>query len=351
MYMKDKLLKILFFAFLVCVLLVNIITPDRSFSQNENRVLEVLPKFSFFSLKSGDFTKKFDNYLKDQFVFKDELVAAKSRLDYALGKREFNGVYIGTDKNYYEKYIYDEKKVDKFIKYMNAINVREKYLAISPDKGEIYRDKLPYGAEFSDEKKVLERYKDAIDAKYIDIYKVLEENKDEYIFYKSDHHWRCGALLAYQKIAEAMDLKEEKNIEKITCPNFRGSLDSKSSYYNSAVDEILFYLPKNYNKIKVIADGKEIKILNKDEFKNKDKYKALFSGNYGLVEIYGNSQKEKSLLIIKDSFANSVASLFANEFKNIYMVDRRFFNGDVNKLIKEKNINTCLVLASVNGLN
>ncbi len=349
--MKDKLLKILFFVFIASVLVANVISEDRSFSQNENRVLEELPKFSFFSLRSGDFTKKFEAYCKDQFIFKDTLVGARSKLDYALGKREFNNVYIGKDKNYYEKYIYDKKKVDKFIKYVNDIDVKDKYIAICPDKGEVYRERLPKGAIFSDETKVLDRYKNEIDATYIDLYKIMMQHKNEYIFYKSDHHWREGAYLAYKELASTMGLEEMKTIEKVTCDNFRGSLDSKSSYYNSAVDEILFYLPKNCESIKVKGDDKEIKVLNKDEFKNKDKYKALFSGNYGLVEIEGNPSSDKTLLIIKDSFANAVASLFTNEYKTIYMVDKRFFNQKINDFIKENDIDTCLVLGSVNGLN
>ena len=92
-------------------------------------------------------------------------------------------------------------------------------------------------------------------------------------------------------------------------------------------------------------------MLNKDEFKNKDKYKALFSGNYGLVEISGNEASSKTLLIIKDSFANAVASLFTNDFKTIYMIDKRFFNQNINDFVHEKEIDTCLVLGSVNGLN
>lgn len=349
--MKDKLLKILFFVFIASVLVANVISEDRSFSQNENRVLEELPKFSFFSLKSGDFTKKFEAYCKDQFIFKDTLVGARSKLDYALGKREFNNVYIGSDKNYYEKYIYDEKKVDKFIKYVNDIDVKDKYIAICPDKGEVYSERLPKGAAFSDERVVLDRYKNEIGATYIDLYKLMMDHKDEYIFYKSDHHWREGAYLAYKELTKTMGLEEIKDIEKVTCDNFRGSLDSKSSYYNSAVDEILFYLPKNYDEIKVKGDDKEIKVLNKDEFKKKDKYKALFSGNYGLVEIEGNPDSDKTLLIVKDSFANAVASLFTNEYKTIYMVDKRFFNQKINNFIKENDIDTCLVLGSVNGLN
>ena len=349
--MKDKLLKILFFVFIASVLVANVMSEDSSFSQNENRVLEELPKFSFFSLRSGDFTKKFEAYCKDQFIFKDALVGARSKLDYTLGKREFNNVYIGTDKNYYEKYIYDEKKVDKFIKYVNDIDVKDKYIAICPDKGEVYRERLPKGATFSDETKVLARYKNEIEGKYIDLYKLMSEHKDEYIFYKSDHHWREGAYLAYKELASSMDLEEMNTIEKVTCNNFRGSLDSKSSYYNSAVDEILFYLPKNYESIKVKGDDKEIKVLDKDEFKNKDKYKALFSGNYGLVEIEGNPDSDKTLLIVKDSFANAVASLFTNEYKTIYMVDKRFFSQKINNFIKENDIDTCLVLGSVNGLN
>ena len=57
------------------------------------------------------------------------------------------------------------------------------------------------------------------------------------------------------------------------------------------------------------------------------------------------------LLIVKDSFANAVSSLLTNEYKTIYMVDKRFFNQKINDFVKENDIDTCLVLGSMNGLN
>ena len=62
--MKDKLLKILFFVFIASILVANVISEDRSFSQNENRVLEELPKFSFFSLRSSKHIARINSFSK-----------------------------------------------------------------------------------------------------------------------------------------------------------------------------------------------------------------------------------------------------------------------------------------------
>ena len=84
----------LFCAFIGVFLVANAVSPDRTFSQMENRNLEQLPTPSLETLLSGQFMKDFETYTTDQFVARDSWIGLKSATERALGKRENNGVYF-----------------------------------------------------------------------------------------------------------------------------------------------------------------------------------------------------------------------------------------------------------------
>ena len=64
-------LSALFCAFLGVFLVANAVSPDRTFSQMENRNLEQLPVPSVKTLLNGQFMKDFETYTTDQFVGRD----------------------------------------------------------------------------------------------------------------------------------------------------------------------------------------------------------------------------------------------------------------------------------------
>ena len=53
--------------------------------------------------------------------------------------------------------------------------------------------------------------------------------------------------------------------------------------------------------------------------------------------------------MIKDSFANAFVPFLADRYDNIYMVDLRYFNEDMQAYLKEKNITDILVLYNVSN--
>ena len=105
--------------------------------------------------------------------------------------------------------------------------------------------------------------------------------------------------------------------------------------------------------IKVEIEGKEYNSLYFDEYLGKkDKYAVYFGGNYAEVDImtgaeeYGQTSKEK-LLIIKDSFANSMVPFLLDDFSEITMVDTRFYRGDISRLAEDYD--RVLLVYSVNN--
>ena len=85
----------IFLLFMVLAIVLNIFMPDKEYSESENRMLAQAPEFSLTNLASGKFMTDMEDYVTDQFVFRDQWINLKVLEDMALGKRESNGVYIG----------------------------------------------------------------------------------------------------------------------------------------------------------------------------------------------------------------------------------------------------------------
>jgi hypothetical protein len=128
----------------------------------------------------------------------------------------------------------------------------------------------------------------------------------------------------------------------------------------------------------VTADGEKLDGIYQEEYlTKKDKYAYFFGGNYGEVRIshtvktastntetedansapnplesIGDDTKASdrgNLLVIKDSFANAFVPFLIPEYDNIYMIDLRYYNGDMASYIQENEITDVLVLYNVSN--
>ena len=79
------------------------LTPDRAFSENENRYLQLTPRLTWDRIMSGDFMEDVEDYTSDQIVFRDFWSAARSVLQRAEGKEDISGTYLGADGRYFAK--------------------------------------------------------------------------------------------------------------------------------------------------------------------------------------------------------------------------------------------------------
>ena len=76
---------LIFLAFIAAFFILNIALPDKDFSQQENRSLQTAPKFTFSDLFSGEFTVAYEDYVTDQFAFRDSWTALKARSELVVG--------------------------------------------------------------------------------------------------------------------------------------------------------------------------------------------------------------------------------------------------------------------------
>lgn len=343
------------------IMLFNIIISDKDFSDMENRRLEQLPKFSFENIFKGQFISNFEKYISDQFPFRDFFIGVKSYCERISGKKENNGVFLGEDGYLMEKF---NKPHDKDFKNRidvinsfaeNTANIN-KYFILVPNSVKILEDKLPYSAPVDDEYFYMNKVKNGLDKniKFVDVYDIFWDKKDEYIYYKTDHHWTTkGAFYAYEKLAKSMGFYPHEedyfNIENVA-DNFYGSLYSKGGFRNIDSDDIKLYIPKkseNYTVKYYEENNTSDSLYNMDNLNKKDKYTVFLNGNHPLLKINTNIHNGKKLLIIKDSYANSLVPFLTGHFNEIYMIDLRYFEEDLSKFIKNNDIDDILILYNV----
>ena len=77
----NILTSLMFIGFISIVIIFNILKVDETFSEEENRTLATMPKFTIKSFLSGDFTKEYTNYVEDNFAGKKGFVSIKSNLE------------------------------------------------------------------------------------------------------------------------------------------------------------------------------------------------------------------------------------------------------------------------------
>lgn len=370
------IITIVFIGFFVLISGVSLIIKDREFSPNENRYLAEVPELSWDNIMNGKFQDGLEDYLRDQVCFRDGWITVKTGIQKACGDTDIGGAYVGKDGYDFEKITpedVDEKQVDRNIKavedfFMTASETIDKQklsFLLVPTSGLVMQEKLPKNARLFDQAKYIDQVQKAMkDYNFVDVRDTLMDHNDEYIYYKTDHHWTsAGACLAYDAWSERTggEVEKEDGLAKnVVSDKFRGSLYSKILDADSAYDEIWTYgLQKDEafgsKDCTVTIDEKQQldSIYDDEKLQEKDKYAYFLGGNYGQVHIQNqkaaSKAKGKNILIIKDSFANSFVPFVTQDYENIYMVDLRYYNGDMKAYLQEHEITDVLVLYNVSN--
>lgn len=370
------IITIVFIGFFVLISGASLIIKDREFSPNENRYLAETPELSWDNILSGKFQDGLEDYLRDQVCFRDGWITVKTGIQKACGDTDIGGAYVGKDGYDFEKITpedVDEKQVDRNIKavedyFMTASETIDKQklsFLLVPTSGLVMQEKLPKNARLFDQAKYIDQVQKAMkDYNFVDVRDTLMDHNEEYIYYKTDHHWTsAGVCLAYDAWSERTggEIEKEDGLAKnVVSDKFRGSLYSKILDADSAYDEIWTYgLQKDEafgsKDCTVTIDEKQQldSIYDDEKLQEKDKYAYFLGGNYGQVHIQNqkaaSKAKGKNILIIKDSFANSFVPFVTQDYENIYMVDLRYYNGDMKAYLQEHEITDVLVLYNVSN--
>lgn len=360
---QEQLGGIIFILILFLFLIINIIVPNKEKSVQENRMLATKPKFRLSSLISGDYDEKFEAYMDDQFVGRDMWRKLKVTVDRICGSRLENGVYIGRNGQLLEQIeVADENHLAANIKAIKSFSESQKKIPVRmmlvPDAANVLNHSLPALAKPEDQTQMFSMVrKDLGDSvEWIDVSTELNKHKTEKIYYKTDHHWTTlGAFYAFQAAAPSLGIEGDlsgKYVSHAVSNSFNGMLASKSGVNLGEKEQIDIYVPTEEDTdliIDYVDEGKRsTSLYDSSKLKEKDQYTVFLGGNSSLLDIRTVSTSTKRLLLVKDSFANSFIPFLTPYYREIVVVDPRYYSGTINDLMDSYRISEVLFLYSGN---
>ncbi|MCI8608983.1 MAG: DUF4358 domain-containing protein [Firmicutes bacterium] len=274
------------------------------------------------------------------------------------GKLMDYGNVVAVGDTAYELYSFTEGTGKK---YASAVNKTAKALdgvskvhtlMIPLSSGITLPDKLYGEISSSNQKKALEKLtammKDNVTV--INPYENLMTHRDEYIYFRTDHHWTAdGAYYAYEVLCDAKGLIPISKDEHET-KDFAGFLGSfykdtnESKALKKNPDDVRVYYPvsENTSLAYTATDGKTYNwdvIHDVSDYGASMKYSAFIAGDNPFTEITNEDLTDgSSCIVVKESFGNALVPFLVDHYEKIYVVDYRYWAGNLIKLAKEKKV-------------
>ena len=194
----------------------------------------------------------------------------------------------------------------------------------------------------------------------VNVFDALSAHKKEYIYFRTDHHWtQLGAYYAYQEYCKSMgySTKPLSDYQKLDFPEFYGTFyffmnrpeslkghPDQVTAYQGSMNSMQYTDSKgNLQEGKLINDASQMLPGNK--------YNCFMLGDHGYVEIHNEgAPRKKSILVLKDSYGNAFVPLLAQDYRDVYVVDYRHYQGNASSLIQDKGIEEILFLNNIMGI-
>lgn len=344
----------MFLCMVVCFDIIALVTPDKEFSETENRMLAQAPNINGKALSDGSFCENTEKYLSDQFAYRDAWSSISFFTRHSLlCQSEMNGVYIGKD-NYLMLIPSEPKAMRQKLDSINAVTERyseiNHCIAVIPNAVTVMTDKLPLFVPASKQPEQLSEMADSLKGiQYCDVTPSLKSHSDEDLYYHTDHHWTSrGAYIAFRSISSSLGIDPDSAQFDIytVSESFEGTLSSKSGSHGFH-DSIEIYVPKGNPPLSVkYSDTNETKgtLYQKDFLDTKDKYALFLGGNHPIVTVTTTADTDRSLLLIKDSYANCFVQFLTPYFDQIIVVDPRYCYDSIDAVINQYRITDLLYL-------
>lgn len=335
-------------------MILNLLLPDRSFSQVENRSLAGFPAFSLQSMENGSTGKDLEKWYSDQFIGRNTFFHINYLIRKLCGQREINDVFLGRNQLLAQPEAMQKdagaKNAQAAGNFASKSGIDTKVLVV-PGAAIVQPQKLPLNAPVFDQMSQLSNSLGSLpEGVSIDAGALLQPYNEDYIFYKTDHHMTTyGAGLCASALTSAfgmsMDLSQYDLMP--VSGSFQGTLASKtgSVFIRDSID----IAPAKNNPDYIVnwADGTRTgSIYNTSALKQKDQYQVFLGANQSVITVTTTADSDKHLLILKDSYANAMIQYLLPFYSSIVIVDPRYFYDDLDTLISAHDINEAAMIFS-----
>ncbi len=195
----------------------------------------------------------------------------------------------------------------------------------------------------------------------VDAYSVLEAHKDEYIYFRTDHHWSdLGAYYAYTAFCNAIGQTPPPLSDYTAKTKEELFVGSLFGYTNDITlknnpDTFTYYMTKspfkgetyNYRTL-TLTEANPIY----HEYATGSAMYGMFLGSDGIhVKITTSAGTGRKIVMFKESYGNAFAPYLIDSFDEIYVIDIRYFGKNAVQYIKDVGATDVLFINNVFAAN
>lgn len=345
---KSEILTILLFCgFLFGMLFCYLLLPKSDFSETEKRYLAEAPALGWDAVASGDWGDDAETYMADHIPGRNFFVGLNAYYDLLTGRQVSKDIWVMEDRLVEAPVQQDAAAIQKNMSTINAFADaigQTVDLMIVPSAGW-----AAGGTDYSDTAIIEDIYACANEnLNPIDMTSVFEGKPE--LFFKTDHHWNSeGAHAAYQAYMGALGrtYRASGDFEKAIYAKFQGSTYSRSALWLTAAEELeLWTGSENLTVTNGESDEIHSGVFYWERLEEADKYTVFLDGNHSIVRIQ-NPDAEGKLLVVRDSYSNSLGCFLAESYGEVVLIDLRYYKQPVSQLVSQEQFDNILVCYSI----
>ncbi len=252
---------------------------------------------------------------------------------------------------------HDSEGLDKYAAALNnlrnALPDVDMYSIVVPNDAQFYADASYRDGDSTNQKAEIDYIYEHLDPGItsVDAYSKLRKHIDEYIYFRTDHHWtQRGAYYAYTAFCESaglnaipMDRFENGYVKSNSgATTFLGTLYSNLKSYpaqasimenNPDTCEYFFPIAKcdatmyeSFENGALYGAYNGITTLAREVY-DSYLYMAFISGDQPIEVITTDVDNDKVCMVLKESYGNAFVPFLTSHYSKIVVVDPRKFNG------------------------
>ncbi|MDN5314549.1 MAG: hypothetical protein PWP10_3299 [Clostridiales bacterium] len=258
-----------------------------------------------------------------------------------------------------ELYGFNQAKADHYADLINRLAERtpdsQVYNLLAPTAIEFYSPEKYHTLSSSQSSAINHVYsKLSPTVRTVDAYSKLAANWQDYLYFRSDHHWTAlGAYQGYAAFAEAAGV-EAVSIEAMTHGAIEGGFLGSLYRYTQNNDlknnpDTVYYYEPSVNVAGLaytdseMSGGREIELINKNPG-NKNQYLAFIEGDHPLAHFQTSVKNGRSVIVIKESYGNAFVPYLSSHYENIYVADPRNITMDLPDFVSRHQIQDIIVI-------
>ncbi len=211
----------------------------------------------------------------------------------------------------------------------------------------------------SDQEQAIDYYYsiESDDVNTVDTIKTLREHNDEYLYFRTDHHWtQLAAYYVYQNFCKVKGIEAHdlSYYDKKEFKNFLGTFYSTlgNSNMEANPDTVDAYVPKGTNDMTFWdTDGKEWNwnvIYDVDSWASSSKYMTFIGGDRPMEVIENPQIKDgSSCVVLKESYGNCFVPFLVDHYQTVYVLDYRYTTVNVLDFVKEKQADDLIIINNI----